>query len=243
MISYFWGADREGSRRAARDEFAKQREMSPNSPVFEFTSDNASLLNLEEVLCARTLGGEPVIVFGDHLFGNSLLTNFLIENSLALQSSVNHFIFWEDELAASIVGKIIKAGEGAREFKVAFSPKLAESKAELMKLFALADALGSRDRKRAWLLYHEARRDGTAPEEVFWKLVWKVKTLLLVEVSSAESVLPLKPYPLSQARRQVKNYKSGELPRLSSRLVHLYHDSRRGLIDFDLNLERLILEL
>lgn len=252
MIIYYWGKDYERSRRAARAELVTQRNMSPSSPVFELVGDSVSLENLEEILYTRPLIGDKVIVFGDHLLINLMMANFVTENLSVFQSSENVFIFWEDEAGEKLATVAVKAGGLVREFKIAASVKPRNDYAAAAPLFAVADALGDKDRKRAWLLYHEAHRVGLPTEEIFWKLVWKVKTLLLVETVPAGSVLPIKPYPLSQAKRQVKNYKSGlvragtaegELARLSSRLVHLYHDSRRGLIDFDFGLERLLLEL
>ena len=243
MIKYYWGSDREGGREMSRATLATQRKMSKSSPVFEFAGDDVNLDNLRELIYARPFIGDRVIVFLDHLALNSAMSNFVIENLSVLHSSANVFIFWEDETGVAMAKAISKLGDEVREFKETGHFKQEEEKTKLTKLFAVADALGSRDRKRAWLLYHEARRAGLATEEIFWKLVWKVKTLLMVETAPVGSILPLKPYPLSQARQQIKGYKPGELSHLSSRLVHLYHDSRRGLLDFDFSLEQLLLEL
>ncbi|MFH1170380.1 MAG: hypothetical protein V1704_02375 [Candidatus Vogelbacteria bacterium] len=243
MIFYYWGKDNEGSRRAARAEFLIQREKFPNAPVFDLVGENLTLEELQEAIYARPLLGGGGIIFFDHLLTNSITANFLSESLLLLVGSENIFIFWEDAEGKEFAQAVVKVGGIAREFKVMSDDKEQQKKADLMKLFAVADALGNRDRKQAWLLYHDARRDGLSAEEIFWKLAWKVKTLLLVETAPAGSALPMKPYPLSQARRQVKGYKPGELAHLSGRLVRFYHDARRGLTDFDLGLEKLLLEL
>ena len=243
MIFYYWGKDYEASRRAARAEFLVQREKFPNAPVFDLVGENLTLEELQEAIYARSLLGGGGIIFLDHLLVNPVATNFVSENLSSLIGNENVFIFWEDAKGEEFAQAVVKAGGTAREFKIMSAVKEQQKKADLMKLFAIADALGNRDRKRAWLLYHDARRDGLSAEEIFWKLAWKAKTLLLVATAPAGSALPMKPYPLSQARRQVKGYKPGELARLSSRLVRFYHDARRGLTDFDLGLERLLLEL
>ena len=190
---------------------------------------------------SQPLLGGATIVFFDQVLANPILNNFVAENLLTLISSPNQFIFLESKSGATLAKEISKIGGEVKEFKLPTSAQRFDP--ETAKLFAVVDAFGNRDRKRAWLLYHDARRAEIAAEEVFWKFAWKVKTLLMVETARAGSALPLKPYPLSQARRQVKNYKSGELAKLSSRLLRLYHDARRGLADFDFALERLILEL
>jgi hypothetical protein len=245
MIFYYWGKDQEGSRRAARAEFLAQQEKFPHAPVFDLIGENLTLEELQEAIYARPLLGGGGIIFFDHLLANPVATNFVSENLAQMIGSESFFIFWEEgsETEKEFVQTVVKAGGLAREFKIVSDIKERQKKADLMKLFAIADAFGDRDRKRAWLLYHEARRYGLPAEEIFWKLAWKVKTLLLVATASAGSVLPMKPYPLSQAQRQIKKYKPRELARLSARLVRFYHDARRGLTDFDLGLERLLLEL
>ena len=247
MIFCYWGKDYAGSRRAARAEILIQREKFPHAPVFDLISESLTLEELQEAIYARPLLGGGGIIFLDNLSCHSNLINFVTEKLSELQSSESVFIFWESDPPAGGSGTLAEAiklaGGIVRESKIDLEIKKRQEKIEMMKLFAAADALGDRDRKRAWLLYHEARRHGLPAEEIFWKFVWKIKTLLLVATAPAGSALPLKPYPLSQARRQIKKYTLGELAQLSVRLVRFYHDARRGLTDFDLGLERLLLEL
>lgn len=241
MIIYYWGADCAGSRRAARAEFLVQREKFPEAPVFDLAGENLTREELQEAVYARPLLGGGAIAFFDQLSIKSPLISFVTENLTSLAKSDNLFVFWEDEKGEALAELVAMVGGGVKEFKPTTDKKL--SSQESVNIFAVADALGNRDRKQTWLLYHDALRHGVPAEEVFWKFAWKVKTLLLVATAPPGSPLPLKPYPLSQAKRQLKNYKLTELVSLSSRLVKLYHDARRGLADFDLNLERLILEV
>lgn len=241
MINYYWGNDREKVRKAARAALSARRENSPEAPVIELTGEETSIENLREAFYSRPLSGGGTIVFLDHLTVNPVLTDFVADNLPILISSDNVFIFREDETMPSLAAAVALAGGSAEEFRPSSGVEV--SSPETKKLFVLADALGWRDRQRAWLLYHDARRSDLSAEDIFWKFAWKVKTLLLVATASGGAILPLKPYPLAQARRQVGKYKVGELAKLSSRLVRLYHDARRGLADLDLALERLILEM
>ena len=243
MIHYFGGADREGARRAARAAFAGAQKELPTAPAFELAGESTSPENWREMAYARPLTGARAIIFFDHLLDHPMGAGFIADHLAVLVSSDNLFIFWEDGRGEELARAVVKAGGVAKEFRISTPLKPREDKKETAKLFAVADALGDKDRKRAWLLYHEVLRGGTPAEEIFWKFVWKVKTLLLVDTAPIGSAIPLKSYPLSQARRQVKSYQSGELARLSSRLVRLYHDARRGRADFDFALERLLLEL
>ena len=240
MIHYYWGANQEESRRAARAEFLKARGKEPEAPSFDLAGEGLTLEGLQEVLSARPLLGGGIIAFFDHLADNSVLIKLVSEKLKDLVQSDSHFIFWEGEKEEELAEQIGKVGGKVKEFKVIDQGKSFSQ--ETANLFATSDALGNRDRKQAWLLYHEALRHGVPAEEVFWKFAWKIKTLLLVATAPEGSPLPLKPYPLSQAKRQLKNYKLAELVNLSSRLTRLYHDARRGLTEFEPSLERLILE-
>ncbi len=240
MIIYYWGDNYDASRRAARAEFLVAREQYSEAPVFDLADGDSTFEVLREAVSARSLLGGRVIAFFDRLSANSDLTDFITEQVSDMVSSENIFIFSENEKGEALARLVEKAKGKVKEFKLSEVERA--GRVELANRFIVADALGNRDRKQAWLLYHDALRQGVQPEEIFWKFAWKVKTLLLVATAPAGSPLPLKPYPLSQAKRQLKNYKIEELIRLSSRFTKLYHEARRGLADFDSSLERLILE-
>lgn len=103
-----------------------------------------------------------------------------------------------------------------------FRPELIK-KAEF-NFFSLADALIARDRAALWLGYQQALETGVSAEEVFWRaVVWPVKKLL---------------------QSNTRHYSRLELATLSSRLVRLWHDTKREEgRDFNLELERLLLTI
>ena len=117
-----------------------------------------------------------------------------------------------------------------------------ERAAEKFNLFLLTNALAGRERKKLWLLCQQALAAGVTEEEIFWKLVWQIKTLLLVKNSPAPPSA-MKPFVLEKTRQALGNFKSGELENLSAQLVALWHDARRGQTDFDLGLEKLVLSV
>ena len=53
----------------------------------------------------------------------------------------------------------------------------------------------------------------------------------------------LKPFVYSKAKGYLKNYSEKELILLSSNLVALYHDARRGKGELETNLEKFILKI
>lgn len=226
---------------------AAQLKKYPGLTIFKFSSEDYSSERLEEAFLGQTLFDEKfaVVLDGLGVVAEKILTKYLS----ILGQSPNLYLLAESEVAPEFIKQIRDVGGRVKEVKGrpagrAYRQAGARERQQAgFNPFAVTDALGERDRKRAWVLFQAALARGLAPEEIFWKLVWKVKTLLLVETAPPGSTLPLKPYPLSEARRQVKGYKPGELAGLSSRLVRLYHDSRRGRADFALGLERLVLEI
>ncbi len=64
---------------------------------------------------------------------------------------------------------------------------------------------------------------GISGEELFWRsLVWKVRDML---------------------KGSSEKYKKEELAQLSEKLVSIYHEARRGDLEFDLALEKMIITL
>ena len=107
-------------------------------------------------------------------------------------------------------------------------------------VFTITDALGERDRGELWLAAQQALKAGISSEEIFWKLVWQVKNILLV--SAGGEIKSLKPFVIQKARQFSANFSQSELANLSSNLVKLWHETKREENrDFALELERLLL--
>lgn len=128
----------------------------------------------------------------------------------ALASSAHLFLF-EEESGAAIAKAVEKANGVVIKAK-------AETKKEPSDPFALANALGKRDRKNLWLLYRKAIDDGASPEQLVGMLAWKARSMIAKESTE-------------------------EAKKLSRDIIGVYHESRRGGGDMELLLERLILTL
>jgi hypothetical protein len=110
-------------------------------------------------------------------------------------------------------------------------------------IFALTDAIGARDKRGAWVLYRKALASGMAPEEVFYKLVWQVKSLLLAKNTKSADEAGMKAYPYSKAQGYLKNFQGDELENLSQELVIGYHQARRGKGEMETFVEKVLLKL
>lgn len=110
-------------------------------------------------------------------------------------------------------------------------------------IWALTDAIGARKKKDAWVLYQKALASGMVPEEVFYKLVWQVKNMLLVGKTKSVTETEMKPYPYQKAKEFVRNFKPGELEKLSESIVLGYHKARRGIGEIETLVEKTLLKL
>ena len=133
--------------------------------------------------------------------------------------------------------------QSKHEISIVDSKDKAPKTAKESNPFALADALADRDRKRLWLLWAENLRRGVSAEEMFWRLVWQAKTILLVGVSGSGDKLELKPFVESKARRALKNWPLADLQKLISSFNLLYHKTYRDSDEFTFGLEKIILTL
>ena len=110
-------------------------------------------------------------------------------------------------------------------------------------IFALTDAIGARKKRDAWVLYQKALASGMVAEEVFYKLVWQVKTMLLASKTKSAVEADMKSFPYTKAKSFLKNFSTSELQNLSTDLVLGYHAARRGEGEIETLVEKTLLKL
>ena len=93
-----------------------------------------------------------------------------------------------------------------------------DKKCREFNVFPFADAFGSRDKRKAWVLYQQALLAGVAADRIFFTLMWKIKSLMTFR-------------------------RSDILKNLSERMVIGYHQARRGKGEIETFLEKTILSL
>ena len=139
-----------------------------------------------------------------------------------------------------IFGTIVDIDLGAVEEDEALP---LDKKGREFNVFAITDALGARDKKLAWVLYQKALAAGLSAEEVFFKLFWQVKSMLLASRTNSVSETDMKPFPYSKAKSFLKNFKPKELEKFSEDLVTGYYEARRGEGDVETLVEKTLLKL
>ena len=120
---------------------------------------------------------------------------------------------------------------------------LFDKKGQEFNIFSLTDALGAKNKKKAWALYQKALLAGLSPEEIFFKIVWQIKTLLIASRTKNVSETDMKVFPYNKAKGYLRNFKSGELENLSEKLVIGYTLARQGENEIETLLEKIILAL
>jgi hypothetical protein len=121
--------------------------------------------------------------------------------------------------------------------------EFAAVKAERFNTFALADALAARNKKRLWLLLHNAYESGITPEEIIGVLWWQLKSLRLAAVTKVAAEAGMKDFPYNKAKRGLSSLPLADAERLSHELLTLYHAGHAGEVDLKLALEQWVLTL
>jgi len=89
-------------------------------------------------------------------------------------------------------------------------------------VFSITYAFEKRDKKTAWSILQKLFEAGIPPENLIGILFWKVKTML--------------------ADKKFSKWSEAELKNISAKIIAIYHDGHRGMLDAPIELEKLILE-
>ena len=179
-------------------------------------------------------GGEAIYLI-DTPSSHKEMYEEVIDKLEIFAASDHVFVVIEGALLAAEKKKFAKYADSLEEFKAAAGQRF--------NTFSLADALARKDKKTLWLLLHEARLSGIALEEIIGVLWWQLKTLRLTTLAKSASEAGLKPFPYQKAKRSLGKFKDDELENLSLSLLTLQHDSRLGLAELDVALERWVLRI
>lgn len=198
-------------------------------------SEESATPMLKDALGATSLFGEQGIYLLDMPSEDGVFFASVLELLSALRDSENAFVLIEGPLKVNDEKRITKESTSAQ--KCDGGPK------KEFNVFGMSDALLLRDKKTLWILLQDAWRDGKTSEEIIGTLFWQMKMLRLAEVARGEEEAGQKPFVFQKAKRAVKNFKTGEISRLSESLILLYHDGHGGVRDIDHALEAWVLRI
>jgi hypothetical protein len=213
----------------------------PDASFGRYSVENFQPALLDELIGGQGLFVARLIVEFDTLFANAEFKETVLENLKRLAESENIFIILEGKLNKADLKGFEKHAEKIQEY--ATDPVEKSFQAKTNSPFALADALGRRDKKTLWALYIQQREAGSVAEELHGLLFWQIKSMLLASQAKSAEAAGLKPFVYSKSKKFAENFSPEELQELSKTMVSIYHDAHRGMGELSLLLERLILNM
>lgn len=208
----------------------------PDAELFYIGSESFSEEGLKELVQSQGLFSPKYIVVLSRVFENKNAKQQVLDRAAQLGEAEHVFLLIEEVLDA----KELKVLEKHAAQVVAYDAVKKEKQS--FNTFALADALGQRDKKKLWLLYTQAKESGVADEEIHSVLWWQMKSIILAHGVTTASEAGLKSFVFSKAKRFAANFSKDEANKTLTDLVTMYHESRRGKHDLGTALEVWILK-
>lgn len=243
MFYFLYGEDKEKARKKAHELLDSLVKKRPKASFFKVDSENFSLGRLEEFIGGQGLFDSKQIVFLDNVLEDKEIKEAVLGKIKEIKESPNAFVFLEGNVDKATLGKVEKSAEKVQAFELPKSSASAKAAKEKFNTFSLADVFGRRDKKNLWALYQEALSQNIAPEEINGVLFWQLKSMFIASKSENAKESELNPYVFQKSKNFSRNYSEEEMKKMSSSLVSVYHDSRRGIYDFNIAIEKFILSI
>ena len=237
MIYFLYGKDIIKSRKKLHDLLDWAKKKRPDAELFKINTENWSESQLEELLVSQGLFDQKYTVFLDNLFENKEIKAYIVSKLEDISSSEQLFFMLEKDVDAVSLKKIEKSAKQVQEFKKV------EEKENTFNIFAVANGLISRDKKKLWVSYVESIKKGIAPEEIHGIFFWQIKNMILASRGKSQKETGLSPFVYKNALTGGRNYKTEELITLSNSLVQMTHSVRRGKGSMDIMLEKWVLSV
>lgn len=238
MLYFFYGTDTDKAREKANALIKGLQKKKPDAEVFRLAAEGVREAELDELIHGQGLFNKSHIVYGLRLFENDELKELFLKRLEDIGQSPNIFVLVEGKVDKKTLLAIADVAE-----KVQLFEKKEEKKKAGFNIFSLTDAFGRRDKKHLWVLFQRAVASGAVPEEIHGILFWQLKSMFLASGAKTAGEAGVAPFVFTKSKNFLKNYSVEELRKLSAKLVSLYHDSHRGLHDFEIALERFVLAL
>lgn len=237
MFYFIHGTDTIKSVEKAKQLLEAMKAKKPNASVFRLDTEHWEDASFQELLIGQALFENKFIVQVSRILDEENISNVVLDNLGAMKKSDNVFVWNEGEVSSKDLKKIEKYAEKVQEFTAREISKKPE-----FNTFSLGDALGSKNKKNLWMLYLEAL-ECVPVEEIHGVLFWQVKSILLALKTSSAKEAGMKDFPYNKAKSFSKNFKAEEIEKMSSDLVKISHNARRGIHDFEIALEKFCLSI
>ena len=237
MIYLFYGNDFEKTRARVNSFLEQLHAKKPDASLFEYGAENFKKEDLEGLIRGEGLFQQRYIIVLRGLLTLPEVSEYIVEHMQEFANSMHVFVFVEQKLDAKLVKKI-----SAYAQKIWKTDNKESISKKSFNPFALGDAFSARDRKKTWIIFsHAIDMEKMAPEAVHGIFFAQIKNMLLVKKENKNPGLKL--FVFQKIERSAKNYSIEELEKISSELVDIYHNARRGICEMRTALERLVLNI
>lgn len=243
MYYFLYGKDSDKARAKAEELVQSMHQKKPDAELFKLDTDNWKESQFDEFVRAQGLFERKFIVFANRLFEKKEIKEVVLEKLSEIGKSDNVFIFLEGALDKASLKLVEASAQRVQVFEKEKTNDRYEPGGEAFNTFALADAFGERNKKLLWVLYQKSVRAEGSPEELAGILFWQLKNIMLAQACATATEAGVTPFVFSKSKRFSKNFTEGELAKLASQLIDLYHNAHRGKVDFEAGLEGFLLSL
>ena len=213
MLYVFYGQESNKAHDKAQGLAKQLLQKKPDASFFNLDVETWSENKLLELIESQGLFEKKYIVSVDARSFSKEYMDGLVEKLSFMQESSHIVIVVLGKIDVKSLKTFSKYAEKIQEFKGV--------ETEEKRDFRMTDALGSRDKKKLWVLYREAMDQGKEIEEIHGLLYWQVKNMISAYVSKTADEAGLKPYPFSKSKQSSKYYSLKDLQTLSSNMVFL----------------------
>jgi DNA polymerase III delta subunit len=235
MVYFFYGTNAVMAREKARKLLEKMKKEAPSSEIFHINSENFDALNFENLIGGRGLFGSANIINCNGIFDNEEAKEFFVARVEDISESPNVFILSEGKVDAETA----RAVKSRAEETIKCDNDTEKEKPD----YSFSDAFATADKKKLWVLLRKKIDGGEPLEQIHGTLFWQLKNMLLALECSDASEAGLHPFVFRRNKIAAEKIGKKHLRELSARLVSIYHDSHRGIHDFETALERFVLKM
>jgi len=212
--------------------------------VFKIDDDNFLAESFENLIVTEGMFERKRLIIAKDVLFNKKTGKSAVDILLRRRDvSGSTVIFQERDLSAKDLKSL-----GKLDIKInRYDLKKNLRPAEVFNAFALTDAVGARDRRLSFFLFHKALYSGIADEEIFWKIYRQYKNLITIsglkDGSKISERTGLHPYVVKKCSSFLKNYSDKELKNAFEKLMSLWVDSRLKNVELSGGLELFLLSL
>lgn len=226
-----------------------------DSSLFEINEDNFDESYFKNLIYGSHLFGDKNLVILKRVLENKNLVDYFLQNLVPFAQSSNVFIFWEESLKQEILTLFQKEAQKIWQFnrpedKLSKERELETQAKERNKvIFQMIDAFSEKKSRSSWFLFQKNLMAGADEEEIFWKIFWQLKNLIILKPYQKESVdlinrqIKLHPFVLKKCLSVLPLWTKEELEAISKKLLEIYQAHRYNKIELSVGIEKMLLNL